>query len=139
MREILFRGKRKGNGKWVYGYLYVRKDGEYEISHYDEEFDFERFTYDVFPETVEQYTGIVDDNGEKIFDGDILKVVNSKYKKTYITRVHIYFNTLCVNAYGKNYEYVPIGFANELWNDESYKVEIIGNIYDNPELLEVTK
>ena len=45
MREISFRDKKKDNSKWVYGYLYIRNDGQYEISH-------------------------TDDNGKKIFEGD---------------------------------------------------------------------
>ena len=139
MIETLFRGKRKENGEWVYGCLYIRDDGRYEISFYDKNFDFERFTYDIVPETAGQYTGITDDNEKKIFKGDILKVTDCKRKKTYITEVCTYFNTLCVNPNGKRYEFTPIGFEYAIWDDESYEVEVIGNIYDNPELLEVEK
>lgn len=135
MREILFRGKRKDNGKWAYGYLYIRNDGQYEISFYDKYFDSERFTYDVIPETVGQYTGITDDNGKKIFEGDILGVTNDDPDYDYITKVYFECNTLCVDVEGQDYDYTSIGFAVEIWDNECDRVEVIGNIHDNPELL----
>lgn len=137
MREILFRGKRKDNGKWAYGYLYIRKDGQYEISFYSKYFDSERFTYDVIPETVGQYIGITDDNGKKIFEGDILGVTNDDPDYDYITKVYLDCDTLCVDVEGQDYDYTAIGFAVDIWGDECDRVEIIGNIYDNPELLKV--
>ena len=45
-------------------------------------------------------------------------------------------DTLCVDIQGQDYDYTSIGFAIEIWDDECDQVEIIGNIYDNPELLE---
>ena len=72
MREILFRGKRTDNGEWVKGYLYITHTGAHEIGSYDAEINIERFTFDVIPETVGQFTGHTDKNKCKAFEGDIL-------------------------------------------------------------------
>ncbi len=135
MREILFRGKRKENGEWVYGNYAVTDNNEKQ--HFI--FQNKAFEFEVDPETVGQYTGITDDNEKKIFEGDILGVTNDDPDYDYITKVYLNCNTLCVDVQGQDYDYTSIGFATEIWDDECDQVEIIGNIYDNPELLEVQK
>lgn len=132
MREILFRGKRKDNNEWVYGnYAFTDTNGKRHLIFQNKAFEFE-----VVPETVGQYTGITDDNGKKIFEGDILGVTNCDPDYDYITKVYLDCDTLCVDVQGQDYDYTSIGFAIEIWDDECDQVEIIGNIYDNPELLE---
>nr|DAP16354.1 MAG TPA: YopX protein [Caudoviricetes sp.] len=133
MREILFRGKRKDNGEWVYGNYAVTDNNEKQ--HFI--FQNKAFEFEVDPETVGQYTGITDDNEKKIFEGDILGVTNDDPDYDYITKVYLDCDTLCVDVQGQDYDYTSIGFAIEIWDDECDQVEIIGNIYDNPELLEV--
>ena len=133
MREILFRGKRKDNSEWVYGnYAVTDNNGKQHFIFQNKAFEFE-----VDPETVGQYTGITDDNGKKIFEGDILGITNDDPDYDYITKVYLDCDTLCVDVQGQDYDYTSIGFAIEIWNDECDQVEVIGNIYDNPELLEV--
>lgn len=126
MREILFRGKRTDNGEWIYGnYCYaemIAKSG-YEDLIIEQPADGE--TRRVIPETVGQYTGLTDKNGKKIFEGDICKH-RSNYSGNTVISVVTYTDghflaLVCENS----------GF------ELSEKLEVIGNIHDNPELLEV--
>lgn len=126
MREILFRGKRTDNGEWVYGnlvrgcdekYAYIVEFGNNELC---------RNYVNVDPDTVGQYTGLKDKNGTKIFEGDIGRrrddiflIDWSEEKSAFVMIFHDY---IC-----------EILYLEELWDD----AEVIGNIHDNPELLEV--
>lgn len=137
MREILFKGKTK-QGEWKYGYLYITHNGEYEVECYNETVNIERVTHIVIPETVGQYTGLTDKNGNKIFEGDI---VSTKYKLGrgcyYVFEVYWNENlcqfALTINrgSYTKNKQYDWL----QLTSLKANKVEVIGNIHDNPELL----
>ena len=126
MREILFRGKRMYNGEWLAGDLLANK---YERPNICPIGDVN--CYPVIPETVGQYTGMKDKNGEKIFEGDIVK---------YSTTCEIY----TVAWHGSFAEFVISELQNPntatRGSKDMYLVnrycEVIGNIYDNPELLE---
>lgn len=126
MKEILFRGKRKDNGEWVYGTpLYLiherYKDSFTMIVPLNTEFgcgELDDF-YEVIPETVGQYRGLNDKNGQKIFEGDILEIAPRK-SNTAPTVL------LVVTDVFKTGEYFRHGVR--YW-------QVIGNIHDNPELL----
>ncbi len=128
MREILFRGKRVGDNDWVYGYYYKAKlrtvDSELcdfiTIPHPEEE-GRRSDHYMVYSETVGQWTGLTDKNGIKIFEGDIFShPTNTKYKYP----VTWEDETASFGWFNDD----GIGFDNST-------IEVIGNIYDNPELL----
>ena len=123
MREILFRGKPLGNlhGKFIYGSLGVIDKDLCAIYHFFEFKDDEMQLVD--PETVGQYIGLTDKNGKKIFEGDIVKYKNSS--PCQIAYIDSQFVMMWKNFY-RNFERV--------YDDE---IEVIGNIHDNPELLEV--
>ena len=125
IREVIFRGKRTDNGKWVKGYLYITHIGSHEIGSYDAEINIERFTFDVIPETVGQYTGLTDKNGKRIFEGDIVSLVKHDsliYKVVYVPCRYELVNSKGVNC-----------FVLDIYKSEN--IEVIGNIHDNPELL----
>ena len=138
MREILFRGKRIDNGQWVYGKLcdntygaskpIIITDSEYNDGN-DIDFEWEF----VCPETVGQYTGLTDKNGKKVFEGDILKVLDC-FDNEVIYLIDYKDSTFCANQKGVNFSTHLSNF-----NSGEYRIEIIGNIFDNPELLEENK
>lgn len=135
MRDILFRGKRVDTGEWVEGYFckYPRPfsngflDSHIIIPSYNIKRDRDDFAlfgnweytdYIVIPETVQQFTGVFDRNGGKLFEGDIVDVGELGV---------ITYNdaSFIIEAYTFMVELVS--------NDEDIKV--LGNIIDNPELL----
>ena len=134
MREILFRAKRIDTGEWIEGSLihqtmfygdpvdryHILYDGEFHADYYG--------SAEVIPETIGQFTGLLDKNGKKIFEGDVV-TCNISYEMggyPYCARI--------TSPVIYNY-----GIFKPLHRCDDYSVEVIGNIYDNPELLEVKK
>ena len=124
MREILFRGIIKNDnslykrGQWAVGDLVRLQDGN----------DGKPHIYgcgEVFAETLGQYTGLIDKNGTKIFEGDIL-FLNNKYPYEMI------FSQ-------KRSGFVAVNRKNGLIITDFLKSEVVGNIYENRELLEIVK
>lgn len=140
MREILFRGKRVDNGEWVYGAYYglcriTNKDGGFGYEHLMRQSNNEPL-YMVAPETVGQYTGLTDQNGKKIFEGDIVKSWSSWWRTPGLIEVETY-EVVCKHLGGL---YLKRGMPNGEKStslNRSSTVEVIGNKWDNPELLEV--
>ena len=142
MREILFRGKCKDSGKWYEGYyVHLRKttycfkedydrnpDNDMHQIIFEEMMDWglpnQHFRGDVLPETVGQYTGLTDKNGNKIFEGDIVRLYlvdgceEGVIKFTDIRCRFMFFTKEGSYSFNKDCVF-----------------EIIGNIHDNPELL----
>ena len=126
MREILFRGKCnetcKYNGQWIEGF-YGEDDGKPIIAHST---DRGIIGYFCDPDSIGQYTGLTDKNGKKIFEGDIVDCLEY-YGEVY------YDHEGCFDLRDNTSEMCGgfIGSYNSL--------KVVGNIHDNPELLEVTK
>ena len=136
MREILFRAKRVDNGEWIYGH-YVHQYGAdmiYLPNGTDREYGFDY--YHINPETVGQYTGLTDKNGKKIFEGDIV-LFEDENPTNY--EYHDCTEMRCgAIEYGDNCFYITNRIAVEMEDliyHEKLDVEVIGNIYNNPELL----
>ena len=128
MRDIIFRGKRKDNGEWVEGcYATIQnpfsEDGR-PVKHLICN-GTNVFNYEIIPETVGQYTGLYDKNGKKIFEGDIIR---EQYGCGYDDfRVEFVLG-------GFNMIYIRTNQGKYAWYGENG--EVVGNIHDNPELLE---
>lgn len=125
MREILFRGKRIDNGKWVKGYLYRLSEKLNPFILLKSE---KGASYEVEAKTVGQYTGMLDKNGTKIFEGDICNFSNRSDIDNYGVVVYDADETEFGIDYGSTY----LGLGRHY---HSRDIEVVSNIYDNPELL----
>lgn len=149
IRDILFRGKRLNNGEWVEGFPYITHGGEHQIRYYDSESNIENCSHTVIPDTLGQFTGLTDRNGVKIFEGDIIRwhdntelSVSGQIAEVcygeYIDADSHFGDVYSLGFYFKLFDEdktcATINWLNECKND----FDIIGNIYDNPELLEVS-
>lgn len=134
-REIKFRGKRIDSDEWVYGYLYFGfnctdeyvpfiswKDSSYLGGIGEEEINIK---------TIGQYTELHDKNGKEIYEGNIVKVNNEIIAKV------IWDNDYLGYFLYANEENSIDSFENgeQPLYDYLDSIEVIGNIYDNPELL----
>lgn len=142
MREILFRGKQKASGVWLHGDLRQWSEKRKGICDYAL-----GRTLDVYTETVGQFTGLTDRSGKKIFEGDIVNAVivrdlggGKETRKE--TGIIGYDKIGMIGLIAKYAGTIPVwsdffqeltlsGCINDFW------FEVIGNIHDNPELLEV--
>jgi hypothetical protein len=131
LREIKFRGKRIDNGLWVYGSLMIEFSGEcficfWESALIEPENDYREMvqvSFEVHPESVGQYTGLPDTNGKEIYEGDIYNMGDRN-----ILYVVLWRDSGLIGKQISSSSYAGL----EHWQD---KIEIIGNIYENPELL----
>lgn len=133
MRQIMFRGKRTDNGWWICGNLTILdEDHTLIVSQYpgasslSKSASISLSSSPVYPDTVSEYTGLEDKNGEKIFEGDIVK---------YNGKMHeVVFEQRNLNAY-----FGIVFGPDETWplssSVPSSLMEVIGNRWDNPELL----
>ena len=132
IREILFRGKCCTTGEWVEGFLGIEELDDYVIQQFsfDEYFASECIDqYSVKLETVGQYTGLTDKNGKKIFEGDILEGdLEDSLDPGAKWRSEIIWGKFGWNCKGNK-----ISLPMDEWDIR--EGEVIGNIYDNPELL----
>lgn len=129
MREILFRGKRIDNGRWEEGYFL-----KYALIYEEQTYILPLGSVcdsgiEIDPETVCQYTGLTDRNGRKIFEGDIVEVTEGSLD--------------CDNGKGNVLFYDGLWYVDgepqnslyDLRDMGDHEIEVIGNIFDNPELI----
>ena len=132
MREILFRAKRIDNGEWVEGYytklkwcnniIYVAIPDEAEIDSGYSLYE----SYEINPETTCQYTGLKDKNGNRIWENDIVRIKNSMDEG--IGNIEFYGGMWYVDG-------EPSNSLHDIVEYDDGELEVIGNIFDNPELL----
>ena len=132
MRDILFRGKILGLTDWSYGYYAKSGENHFILLDTDNEDNYSI----VDPETVGQYTGLKDKNGKRIFEGDIVQWKDENFNNY----------TSVVEWCGEKWNYPAFDLAKHDYEcnglqyvHEDCIIEVIGTIYDNPELLEMKK
>ena len=136
MREIEFHGRRTDNKEWVYGYYFETplsdeatgskpEDGWYFLTGRKRHcISCNNVVYEVDPETVGQYIGRHDINGKEIYEGDTVKAKDSYTGREFTGNVEFRDCSFCI---------VDDCVSNYRWMD--YEVEVIGNVWENPELL----
>ena len=127
MREILFRGKRIDNGEWIYG-DYCAVCFNPRIGYEDKSGTIHRVP--VNSDTIGQYTGLLDINGKRIYEGDIIED-----RKKYTSNDEGIFRRYEVKYSTKQARFIAV-LSNGVFNPAAFQnCEIIGNIHDNPELI----
>lgn len=135
MREILFRGKRLGNGEWVSGF-YCTKDGTHFITDIGTYASGKNYFNDIIVDhdTVGQFTGMLDANGKKIFEGDYVQL-DEKVKEIFDVNDGVikYIGGFFIVS-GSN---AGIRGSLHTLSDINWVLRgvVIGNIHDNPELI----
>lgn len=125
--RYLYKAKRLDNGEWVVGYLYrlsennppfimLRKYGE---------------SYEVDEHTICQCTGLRDKNNNLIWENDIIRDEHGNFYKAFWQNNYYQFSWICVKS-----EIFQVGIKWDLYVMRSFEIEVVGNIFDNPELLE---
>ena len=173
-REILFRGFNEKNNKWLHGYFFVNRGKHFVVEDEIQTDPLANWTdFVVNPDTIGQYTGLKDKDGNKIFEGDIISYYTTEtycinpdcdpvvqgYGSKLVKKEHeIKYIDVCFCVDDETYRPLPISYCGVLSEDfdefkaiidhgfyfdtNGYKlddsiigIEIIGNIYDNPELM----
>jgi uncharacterized phage protein (TIGR01671 family) len=151
MREYKFRGKRVDNGEWIYGSFIKAPNDEYckafisiddylmrDIDSINNDKSYLNFVgkfFEVIPETVGEYTGLKDKNGKEIYEGDLVTAEWYDYEEpNHDTTGEVIFNQGWMS-------YCIWNESDKTMNDMNgqgyyhWDIEIIGNIYENPELM----
>lgn len=129
MREIKFKGKRIDNREWVYGDLLQGCELCCEISDCN---SIDGTRYEIDENTIGQYTCLKDKNGVEIYEGDIVKINDEIIAKVIWDKDYLGYFLYADEKNGIDYFENGEQPLYDYWGS----IEVIGNIYDNPELLE---
>lgn len=131
MREILFRGKRVDNDEWIEGFF--AKSGDKTFILIDSDIAFGYVTMkEVLSETIGQYTGLTDKNGKKIFEGDIVELTYYTLPEERKVMAEVAYEEESAAFVLYSFGTENKGICGEICNTN----KVIGNIHDNPEMLE---
>ena len=141
--RYLFRGKRIDNGEWVIGnciddgvtgqvFIHTVGNSVNESDKVEEEGCLQFVAFEVAPATICQCTGLKDKNGNLIWENDIVSFSHTQYTRNYAIEFE---NTFC--NYGLRFRNKSIHFRCKQSTLCMYDCEVLGNVFDNPELLEV--
>lgn len=132
MDKYLFRGKRASDGAWLYGDLFhTRRRNVVECCIHSN-----KYCFQVDKTTVGQYTGLKDKNGKRIFEGDICQIKNHRLIDD--TPFVVEWEDFAYNGWTWR-DIDEVGAVDSFTTGAARNCEVIGNIHDNPELLEVLK
>jgi uncharacterized phage protein (TIGR01671 family) len=135
MREIKFRAKRIDNGEWIEGFYAKSEEYDSIIFTNVDEHQGEYFEYEEIDETTLcQYIGIKDKDGKKIYEGDILEWQVRNGSSEYYEC--IWLEDECAFAFENRGNYESPVDCYDYYNTCEFCMKVIGNIFDNPELLE---
>ena len=134
--RYLFKSKRLDNGEWVEGALFNGESHciigqEIKFSPYAEH-ECKIVGHEVDRDTICQCTGLKDKNGKLIWENDIVRDEQGNFYKAFWQNNYYQFSWVCVKT-----DVFLIGTKWDLWSIKSFEIEVIGNKFDNPELLEV--
>lgn len=127
--RYLFKAKKTDSEEWVVGSLISMPHGGYMI---DRVADSRRFRVMIDPSTICQCTGLKDKNGKLIWENDIVKDKHGNFYKAFWQDNYYQFSWICIKSDNKLF----IEAKWNLWSFKSFEIEVIGNIFENPELLE---
>lgn len=138
MRQILFKAKRTDNGEWVEGYYVYCRKRHYILPVLNKAIGFDEREdewVEVDPNTICQFTGLTDKNGKKIWENDIVRDKTGDIFRIYWSEQLLNYSAKCVKS-------TFSVFINQKWDlgtllKSQIDVEVCGNIFDNPDLLEV--
>lgn len=135
-RKIIFRAKSKSTNTWLYGDLLRNEQGAFAVvPPFKMNMSNECNLYEVDEETVGQFTGLTDDKGNGVYEGDICKITETTLNGMHTFNVIVKWNdgAMAFVAYKAEDAQVPMSWFKNLTDGE---VEVIGTIYDNANLLE---
>lgn len=128
--RYLYKAKRLDNGEWVQGYLYGIWEKRYILWGMTNDVP---NMIEVDPSTICKCTGLKDKNGKLIWENDVVKDKHGNFYKAFWQDNYYQFSWICIKSDNKLF----IEAKWNLWSIKNFEIEVIGNIFDNPELLEV--